>query len=117
MDLPAALLVADGDRELLADMMAVLLAESPGQLATLHTAIQDGDGHQLERTAHSFKGALSAVGATPAQELAQQLEALGRADHIEGSLSIWQQLDTEVARLAAFWAQANATEHTPVVPI
>jgi CheY-like chemotaxis protein len=117
MELAAALALADGDRDLLAEMMTVLLAEAPSQLATLHTAIQDGDGHQLERTAHSFKGALGAVGATPAQELAQHLEALGRANQIEGSLSIWHQLDIEVARLAAFWAQAHATEDTPVVPI
>ena len=117
MELAAALALADGDRDLLAEMMTVLLAEAPSQLATLHTAIQEGDAHQLERTAHSLQGALGAVGATPAQGFAQQLEGHGRADQIEGSLSIWQQLDTEVARLAAFWAQANATEHTPVVPI
>jgi two-component system sensor histidine kinase/response regulator len=117
MDLAVALVVADGDRELLDEMMAVLLAEAPGQLVTLHTAIQDGDAHTLEHTAHSLKGALSAVAATPAQGLAQQLEALGRAHQLEGALSLWCQLDTELARLAAFWTHANATEQTPVVPL
>jgi PAS domain S-box-containing protein len=116
MDLAAALALADGDHDLLAEMMAVLLAESPGQLATLHTAIQDGDAHQLERTAHGLKGALGAVGATRARALAQKLEDDGRADLIEGSLCIWQQLDTELARLAAFWPQASATEQAPVEP-
>ena len=117
MDIAAALALADGDRDLLAELMAVLRAESPGLLATMHAAIQVGDAHQMERTAHSLKGALSAVGATPAQGLAQQLETLGRVDQIEGALSLWQQLDTELARLAAFWTQANTTEHTLTVPI
>ena len=117
MDLAAALALADRDHDLLAELMAVLQVESPGLLATMHTAIRDGDAHQLERTAHSLKGALSAVAATPTTGLAQQLEALGRTNQIEGALGIWEQLDTELARLAAFWAEVNATEQTPVVPI
>jgi HPt (histidine-containing phosphotransfer) domain-containing protein len=116
MDLPAALLVAGGDRELLADLMAVLRDECPEQLATLHSAIEDSDAHQLECIAHSLKGALSAVGARPAQELAQQLETLGRLDQIEGALCIWEQLDIELTRLLAFWTRTNTTEHTPAMP-
>jgi CheY-like chemotaxis protein/HPt (histidine-containing phosphotransfer) domain-containing protein len=115
MDLAAALLVADGDLDLVQEMMTVLLAEAPGQLETLHTAIQDGDVHTLECTAHSLKGALGAVGAMPAQGLAQQLEADGLADPIEGALGLWHQLDHELARLAAFWTHTHATAH-PIVP-
>jgi two-component system, sensor histidine kinase and response regulator len=117
MDFARALVTVDGERDLLDDMMAVLLAESPGQLATLHTALQQSDARGLERVAHSLKGALSAVGATPAQNLAQRLEALGRADQIAGALHLVQSLETEMARLAAFWTHTNATEHTAVVPV
>jgi CheY-like chemotaxis protein len=117
MDLAEALAVADGDHDLVADLMAALLAEAPGQLATLHTAIQEGDAHQLDCTAHSLKGALGAVGAMRAHGLAQQLEARGRAGQLEGALSLWQALDTELARLAAFWVQASETERPAVLPV
>jgi PAS domain S-box-containing protein len=117
MDLKAALALAEGDRDLLAELMAVLLAECPGQLATLRRALQHGDAHQLERTAHSLKGALGVVGARGAYALAQQLEAKGRANQLEGALSLWQSLDTELARLAAFWADASGPERAPVVPL
>jgi len=110
LDLAAAMMVADGERELLQEMMEVLLAEYPAQLATLRTALHHGDAHRLERTAHSLKGALGAVGATHAQGLAQQLEAKGREEQIERALGIWQQLDIELARLAAFWTQTSETE-------
>jgi CheY-like chemotaxis protein len=109
MDLVAALTAADGERELLQEMIEVLLAEAPGELATLRTALHDGDARRLEHTAHSLKGALGAVGATRAQGLAQQLEAKARADQLEGALSIWQQLDAELARLATFWAETSET--------
>ena len=85
MDLAAALVTADGERARLDDMMVVLLAESPAQLATLRTALHQGDARGLERAAHSLKGALSAVGATRAQEIAQQLEAYGRAGRLDGA--------------------------------
>jgi hypothetical protein len=38
-------------------------------------------------------------------------------DQLEGALSLVQQLDTEMARLAAFWKQVSHTEETPVMPI
>jgi CheY-like chemotaxis protein len=117
LDLARALERVDGERELLDDLMAVLLTESPGQLAMLRTAFHQSDARGLERVAHSLKGALSAVGATPAQNLAQRLEALGRADQIARALSLVQSLETEMARPAAFWAHTNATGHTAVVAV
>jgi two-component system sensor histidine kinase/response regulator len=117
MDLAAALRAVDGDRELLQELMEVFLAESPSQLATLRMALHHGDPRRLEGIAHSLKGALGAVGAMRAQELAQRLEAPGRADQLDGAPSLVQQLDTELARLAAFWAQASERERTPVVPL
>jgi two-component system, sensor histidine kinase and response regulator len=117
MDLAAALITADGERDLLDDMMAVLLADSPGQLAALRTALHQSDVHGLERAAHSLKGALSAVNATRAQELAQHLEACGRDGRLERALSLVQLLDTELARLATFWAQSSDTTRAPVIPL
>jgi CheY-like chemotaxis protein len=117
MDLAAALMTADGDRSLLRELMEVLLAELPGQLATLRTALQDGDTPRLGLTAHSLKGALGTVGATRAQSLAQQLEVMARAGRIEEALPLWQQLDVEMTRLATFWTDANETERPPIVRI
>ena len=104
------MMVADGERELVQEMMEVLLAEYPAQLATLRTALHHGDARRLERTAHSLKGALGAVGATRAQGLAQQLEAKGRTDQLEGARSIWQQLDIELVRLVVFWTHTSETK-------
>jgi len=113
MDLAAALKLADGDRELLTEMMTMLQDESQGLLSTLYAAIQGSDAQQMEHTAHTLKGALGAVGATLALGLAEQLEALGRARQIEGALSLWHRLDAELTRLIAFWHRATATAQVP----
>jgi two-component system sensor histidine kinase/response regulator len=117
MDLAAALVTVDGEYNLLDEMMAVLLAESPGQLAMLRLALQQGDARGLERAAHSLKGALSAVGATRAHEFAQQLEGDGRAGLLQQALCLIESLDTELARLATFWAQTSETARTSIVPL
>jgi CheY-like chemotaxis protein len=117
IDLVAALIAADGARELLQELMQVLLSEYPGQLVTLRAALEHSDACSLERTAHSLKGALGTVGAVRAQVLAQELEATGSADQMENAPSLVQQLDAELTRLAAFWAQASEAEQAPVVSI
>jgi HPt (histidine-containing phosphotransfer) domain-containing protein len=115
LDLAAALTAADGESDLVQELIELLLAEAPSQLAMLHTALEHGDAHQLERTAHSLKGGLGTVGATRAHALVQQLEAHGRAAQFEGALTLVQQLDTELARLSAFWVEIHATDWAPVM--
>jgi CheY-like chemotaxis protein len=107
LNLTAALSAADGARDLVEELMAVLLAEFPGQLAALRTALAQGDARTLEHTTHSLKGALSTVVATRAQVLAQQIEAIGRAGLIDGALPLVQQLETELARLTSSWVQVG----------
>jgi HPt (histidine-containing phosphotransfer) domain-containing protein len=55
----------------------------------------------MERAAHNLKGALSIFGRTVAYELAQELETLGRAGHLEGAAAVLQMLEQELVRISA----------------
>src|SRR5918911_1332855 len=105
LDLPAALHAMDGDRDLLVEVMTAFCQDYPCRITELREAIGHEDASQVERSAHSLKGALAIVGATRACTLAAELEALGRAPHLENSAIVLSQLEQELDRVAAFLAE------------
>jgi len=54
--------------------------------------------------------------ASPAQALAQDLEAQRRAGELEGVPSLVQRLDTKLERLMAFWAEVHVTATASAEP-
>ncbi|MEJ7606202.1 MAG: Hpt domain-containing protein [Bryobacteraceae bacterium] len=79
LDLKAMLARVGGDEDLLREIASIFLDEYPVLLQEIREAVQNSDGSQLERAAHSLKGSVSNFEAADAVRAAQALENLGRA--------------------------------------
>jgi CheY-like chemotaxis protein/HPt (histidine-containing phosphotransfer) domain-containing protein len=107
VDLAAARRVTGGDEGLRADLAATFLESCPRQRAELAAAAKAADWAGVARIAHALKGAAGAVGATPAQELAAELEGLSRGDGAGGGrgdrlAALARELDQELGRAVEF---------------
>lgn len=63
-----------GDRELLYNLFQLFVADAPKKLTAIAAGFTDGDAYQVERTAHSLKGASATVGALRLCGVAAELE-------------------------------------------
>ncbi len=94
-----ALETVNGDRELLAELIEIFFTESPALMQQIHDAISRQDGKLLCLAAHTLKGSVRCLAATPAQDAAFRLENMGRQESFAGHESAWEQMKTELARL------------------
>jgi HPt (histidine-containing phosphotransfer) domain-containing protein len=119
IDLPAALSIVDGDRDLLLDLIVTFLEDYPKSVAELESAIRAGDTQRMAHVAHSLKGSVVSFGAKTASTLAHKLETMGRQAELEDAPLVLQQLAHELERIAIFvtetaWdEQICATPQTP----
>jgi HPt (histidine-containing phosphotransfer) domain-containing protein len=100
-DVADALKRVEGDRELLAELLAMILQDYPVQLEDIRQALHDGRAPQVERLAHSLKSAMASVSAKRGAEAARRVEALARdadlqaaalaLDHLQEELTAMQQ--------------------------
>ena len=118
IDLPAALSIVDGDRDLLLDLIVMFLEDYPKSVAELESAIR-AEIPSVWNVAHSLKGSVVSFGAKTASTLAHQLETMGRQAELEDAPLVLQQLAHELERIAIFvtetaWdEQICATPQTP----
>lgn len=82
-DLSVALERMGGDEEILKEIAALFVEDSPEQLQRIRQAIDAGNAQALERAAHTLKGSVSNFGAESAVKAAFALEMMGR----EGNLT------------------------------
>jgi CheY-like chemotaxis protein len=113
IDLNAALRTVEGDEGLLIELVDTFRQDYPTHLAALRDACTRNHASQLERSAHSLKGALLAVGATTASTLAAELETMGRDSHLHGAMPRIVELESELARIVAFFAEPGWHHVTP----
>jgi CheY-like chemotaxis protein len=90
-----------GDTGLLAEISRLFIADLPGYLVRIRTAIDAGDGDALRRAAHAFKGAAANFEAAAVVQAARQLEELGRTNDPSGRDEVWQLLNAETSALVA----------------
>jgi HPt (histidine-containing phosphotransfer) domain-containing protein len=102
VDTTALMGIVDGDKGLLTELGQLFLEDYPIQMTELRKAIDRGDVCQLERTAHSLKGALGTIAASNARTLANELELMGHTARLDKAAIILQQLTAELERLTAF---------------
>jgi HPt (histidine-containing phosphotransfer) domain-containing protein len=105
VNLSAFMRSVDNDKELLLELVAVFIDYYPGRLGELWQAIRNGDAKQTQRTAHSLKGALASFGAETAYTLVEMLETMGREAQLDRAATALQQLEYELKRIIAFFAQ------------
>jgi two-component system, sensor histidine kinase and response regulator len=103
VDLSAALEVMGGDQQLLSEVIEVFFKDIPRSLADLGAAVESNDAPQTERTAHSLKGAMGAIGGTAASTLAYELESLGREGRLHEAGAVLHRLQHELERIRAFF--------------
>jgi len=83
-----------GDRDLLVSLFRLFIDDAPKKLSAIEAHIQSEDTYQVERTAHSMKGAAATVGATLLCQLAAELEQSAK----KGAKEDMARLRQEVAR-------------------
>jgi HPt (histidine-containing phosphotransfer) domain-containing protein len=106
-DREAALARVGDDEELLAELVKIFLDDYPSNLREIESALHAGNPNQLERAAHTLKGAVANFGAEAVVQEAFALECLGRKgdlSHANESLQrlcqVLQVLDHEIRPLA-----------------
>ena len=98
-DVPDALKRVEGDRKLLAELLAIFLQDYPEQLKSIHQALRDGRAPQVERLAHSLKSAMASVSAKRGAEAARRVEALARDADLQAAVVALDQLQEELTAL------------------
>jgi CheY-like chemotaxis protein len=89
----------EGDHELLAEMIHLFLGEAPRQLEAMRNALQQGDMLELERSAHSMKGAAGNLSAAAMASAALQLEQNAKNGDAEAAKTSLAILEGAVERL------------------
>jgi len=89
----------DGSARLVASLFTDLLAQAAGDLATLASAIETGDGAALGRVAHGLHGAAAKLGATDVARVCAELEVAARSSRLEDARGLVRRLERELARV------------------
>ncbi|MCB2217507.1 response regulator [Desulfofustis glycolicus] len=102
-----ALQLADGDEDLLAELITLFLQRRQLLLDRIGAAIEAGDPALLDDAAHAFKGAVNHFCAEQVRRRALALESKGKNGDLDGAAEIFQELAAESERLA------NHLDHRP----
>ncbi len=112
--LDAALEIVDGDIDLLQAVVEMSLEECPEYVELLGQALTHQDAAGVESAAHRLKGILGNIGGLTARDVAQRLETMGEEGNLEGGTSALEELEAEMRRVAAFFANPGWAEGHPV---
>jgi CheY-like chemotaxis protein len=88
----------DGDRAFLAELTELFRADYPRQVSVIHEAILQDDALGVKQASHALKGALSNLAASPAREMAANLERLGAAGDLAPAKLALEDLEKELTR-------------------
>jgi signal transduction histidine kinase/DNA-binding response OmpR family regulator len=94
-------LQGEGRPDILAELLAVYLRDTPSRLAALHEAVAHADAEELRRAAHSLKGSSSQIGAVQIAHLCAELEGQVRTADLTGALDTLRRLDEAFVRVRA----------------
>jgi signal transduction histidine kinase/CheY-like chemotaxis protein len=90
-----------GRPELLAELLAVYLRDTPPRLAALHEAVARADAEALRRAAHSLKGSSSQIGAVQVARLCADIEEQAGTTDLRGVTATLPRLDEAFGRVRA----------------
>ena len=111
IDWQAAWANLEGDRNLLSELALLFLDDLPKQLEAIHSAVEQHQGHDLERLAHRLKGSVGNFAAKPAFEAASRLEQIARQGDFSQVTPAVNVLESEIRRLQSAlekWAHIPA---------
>ncbi len=84
---------------LVADLIEMFFADTPGHLQQLADAIRDGDATRLANLAHRYLSSIENLGALRMRTHCMELEALGRAGTLAGAGDALARLKLELAHV------------------
>ena len=90
------------DQELFRSLVDIFTEEAGAQLSAIEKSITNTDSTCLDNSSHSFKSSLATLGAITVSNLAEQLELIGKAGSVNGSLKIFTQLKLEYEKVASY---------------
>ncbi len=102
----------DGAYGLVLEMIAIFREDTPRRIQDILAAVAQGSAEELSRAGHALKGGAGALGAEAMQNLAADLEALGRGGDSNAGPDLPERLETtfkeSVAALEAFVQDGQA---------
>jgi CheY-like chemotaxis protein/HPt (histidine-containing phosphotransfer) domain-containing protein len=98
-DMAAALDITGGDVALMREIIAVFVEEYPVLLKAFRDGVAHRDAANIQRIAHSLRGAVGAFGPTEAQDLAEQLETMAQNQKLAGAEEALRQLERALDEL------------------
>ena len=90
-----------GDTDLLGEVIELFMEDSPRMLESIREAVSSENAGEVERAAHSLKGALLNMSADAAASIALQLEKMGREKALVDTAALVIDLEKEMVRLQA----------------
>jgi two-component system sensor histidine kinase/response regulator len=105
VDLDKALERAMGDRAFLVRMFQEFTQGILGQIRSLRSAVEKGDGEALRKQAHSLKGAAKNLSAEGIASVALRLEQMGRDNDLSAGKQALGDLEAEVVSLKEYMSQ------------
>jgi CheY-like chemotaxis protein len=90
-----------GQPDILAELIAVYLRDTPPRLAALHEAVARADVGALRGAAHSLKGSSSQIGAVQMAQLCADLEEQLRAADLADAAQTLRRLEAAFGRVQA----------------
>lgn len=105
--LALALRRADGDPELLEELVKTFQDDLPARMDRLRAALEHGDLAEVTRSAHSLRGSLGVLGADHSRILAEELEVLAAAKRGDEVASAGLAFEREMARVSAFFSSVD----------
>ncbi|HAV64148.1 MAG TPA: hypothetical protein DCY13_17505 [Verrucomicrobiales bacterium] len=88
---------ADGDHELVSSLVELYFEQLPSLVSGIRSGIDDRLSEQVERNAHSLKGAISIFGAVGLRQAAYEMEHLGRESRWNEAEEKWLAIERELA--------------------
>lgn len=93
--------LGDVTTEILAEVIDSYLQEAPELFGQMQRAIAQADAPSLQRAAHTLKSSSATVGALGLSQLSQELETLGRTNHLLAAPALLADLQQEYRRVEA----------------
>jgi CheY-like chemotaxis protein len=92
----------DEEDDLVRELIEIFIADAPGYIDGISTAIESANAHALERAAHTLKGSSASLGAHQLAAVCLEMEKLGRSGSLEGARELLATIrrEFERARLA-----------------
>lgn len=111
VDFEALLDRCQGDWDFIEEILTMFDERSDEMLDQLEQSIAARDAGAVARVAHQLKGAAGNIAFVPVQQLAANLEQLGKREELEGAMDRLQELRGELQRSKQFAREVGARLH------